>query len=166
MDSMIESTFTRSFQARLYACIDEWQAPLRPSKYVPLGTSDAHLQLLNNGWLQVGGAEDASPLDFTFIDKTPDRLHYHIYLPAAGGPVKLGVSRNGYLGFYKVAEVTDYWKIEPLKLTDQGLLCNLRDQSGQRVAVYSDVPRDSSHPKAYMNVQEGKVFTFLLKPVG
>ena len=166
MDSTIESTFARSFQAKLYVCIDDWHAPLRPSKYKALGSSDAYLQFVNDDWLQAGGAEDASPLDFTFIDKTTDRLHYHINLSSAGDPVKLGVSRNGYLGFYKVADVTDYWKIEPLNLTDQGLLCSLRDQSGQRVGVYSDVPRDSSHNKAYMNVKEGEVFTLLLKLVG
>ncbi|AHZ79499.1 hypothetical protein DW66_5002 [Pseudomonas putida] len=72
----------------------------------------------------------------------------------------MGVSRNGYLGFYKYAEVTDYWVIEPLHLLNGSLICHLRDQSGQSVGAI-DYKRDEyQETLAPLNVKKGQIVTF------
>lgn len=77
----------------------------------------------------------------------------------------MGVSLNGYLGFYWVADVTDDWKIEPLQLTEEGLVCHLRDHRGYRVGAIMDAPHFSGDVVALLNVEQGEVRTFLLKPI-
>ena len=95
------------------------------------------------------------------------RLHpYNISIPGRPQAKKLGISRNGYLGFYWHADVTDYWKIEPLELTEDGLVCHLRDHRGHRVGIIKDTPHKSGDWVALLNVEEGEVFTFLLVPLG
>lgn len=79
-------------------------------------------------------------MDFHYHSRTNDRLHYRISMPGRPETKKLGVSRNGYLGFYWHADVSEYWKIEPLALTDEGLVCHLRDQRGYRVGALTDTP--------------------------
>lgn len=173
MDSALKAQFARSFSGRLYVRIDGWDAPLCPGQAKAWDATTRLLAKMHDGWLTAGGHEEAAALQFDFDSMTDDRLHYHISLVGAGAPQKLGISRNGYLGFYRVAEVTDYWKIEPLRMTAQGLVCNLRDHQGQRAAVAADtrlggsgeIPRDGSQDEAFMNVSHGETFEFLLKVI-
>lgn len=69
---------------------------------------------VGGGWLV--RAKDKEPpvaLRFDYIEEAQGRTHYTV--SAASGEyaqAKLGASRNGFLGFYSVAEVTDFWKVE------------------------------------------------------
>ncbi|WP_449431061.1 hypothetical protein [Pseudomonas putida] len=164
MDKEIEAAFARSFQAKLYVCISGWNAPLRASSN-PFDGSSKFVGLLAEGWLQVGGEADAQVMTFEFDSQTDDRLHYHISTAHKGRTRKLGISRNGYPGFYEMAEVVDYWKIEPLQHTQDGLVCNLRDHRGHRVGVIGNAPVDAAQPPAGMNILDGETYTFLLKPI-
>ncbi|HAB02225.1 MAG TPA: hypothetical protein DCE25_04535 [Pseudomonas sp.] len=171
MDTTIKAQFARSFSGRLYVRINGWEAPLRPSKMRIHDAATSLVAKVKNGWLMAGGSDDSAALDFSFDSMTEDRLHFHISLYGTPERQKLGISRNGFLGFYQVADVTDYWKIEPLQLTAQGLLCNLRDHQGQRVALTADtqacdsavVPRNADQKPAYLNVSQGESYEFVLK---
>ena len=157
MDGEIQAAFACSFRGQLYLRAVDWNIPLRLSRWGVTPEDD---------WLQAGGKQQSPMMNFQYDSHTEDRLHYHISIPGNPKRKKLGVSRNGYLGFYWNAEITDYWKIEPLQLTDEGLVCNLRDHRGHRVGVIKDDPHKSGDWVALLNVDEGEVFTFLLKPVG
>lgn len=92
----------------------------------------------DNGWLvQSEHGQPSAKLQFDFIEDAGNRLHYRI--SAAPGTdydgAKLGVSRNGYLGFYKNAEVTDFWKLELYGDDSHPELFSfvLRDARGYRV---------------------------------
>ncbi|MNH42222.1 hypothetical protein D3C79_1038790 [compost metagenome] len=50
-------------------------------------------------------------------------------------------------------------------MTDEGLVCHLRDHRGHRVGIIKDDPHKSGDWVALLNVEEGEVFTFLLQPV-
>lgn len=127
-----------------------------------------------NGWLiQQQNPGKAVVLRFDFVEVVGNRLHYHI----SGAPgtayagAKVGVSRNGYLGFYSIASVTDYWKIElgpdePEPGTAQFIL---RDPRGYRVGALAEpvggswtslTPGDRSEVVRYLNVESGDTLYF------
>ncbi len=163
MDENIQAQFAKSFRGKLYMRASNWHIPLRLSR-----TSDKFNWGITpqDDWLQAGGRQDSPVMNFRFDSQTDDRLHYHISIGRNSEGSKLGVSRNGYLGFYWHAEVTDCWKVEPLKLTDEGLVCHLRDHRDWRVGALKDEePHRSGDWMAWLNVDEGEVYTFLLKPV-
>ncbi|MFK3820193.1 hypothetical protein ACI2KG_26985 [Pseudomonas sp. NPDC089407] len=162
MDEDIQAQYARSFRGKLYMLAANRDIPLRLSS-----SSDKFTWgfIPEDDWLQAGGRHDSPAMDFQFNSRTEDRLHYHISIPGRPQTKKLGVSRNGYLGFYWNAEVTNYWKIEPLEVTDEGLVCYLRDHRGHRVGAIKDDPHRSGDWVACLNVEEGDVFTFLLKQV-
>ena len=111
-----------------------------------------------------GGLQDSIPLYFAFDSQTEDRLHYHISLSGnANPPKKLGLSLNGYLGFYQRSEVTDYWKSEPLELSEHGLICHLRDHQGYRAGAILDIPHHNHQTHYLLNTKDGETLTFLLK---
>lgn len=130
--------------------------------------------LAGNGWLiQQGSSRDGVALRFDFIEAVGSRLHYHI--SAAPGTAyegaKVGVSRNGYLGFYSVASVTDYWKIEPgPEDTEPGSWqFMLRDSRGYRVGVLLEPvggawtslnPGERARAVRYLNVESGDTLYF------
>ncbi|MCI0911792.1 hypothetical protein [Pseudomonas putida] len=163
MDPEIQSSYARSFSGHLYA--------MATDRYVPLRLSTRrdkwHWGITpQDDWLMAGGDQASLRLDFTFDSSTQDRLHHHISLSGpAQPPKKLGLSLNGYLGFYQRAEVTDYWKIEPLELTEHGLICYLRDHQGYRAGAIADTPHHSRHPMYLINTKEGETLTFLLQQV-
>lgn len=91
------------------------------------------------GWL-VHGAQvgDAAPLMFHYLEHTEDRIHFQISVAGDdeyAGAV-LGVNGSGYLGFYDVSEVSDFWKIEVLHQEGENdFFFMLRDHRGHRVSA-------------------------------
>ncbi len=163
MDEDIQAGYAKSFRGQLYLRVADYCIPLRLSR----STDKFNWGFTpEDDWLQAGGRQDSPVMHFHYHSRTEDRLHYHISIPGRPQTKALGVSRNGYLGFYWHAEVTDFWKIEPLRLSAEGLVCHLRDHRGYRVGIIKDTPHKSGDWVALLNVEEGEVFTFLLKPVG
>lgn len=162
MNPDIQARYARSLHGKLYMLASDRAIPLRLSRSSDKFTSGFTPE---DDWLQAGGRQESPVMDFKFHSHSDDRLHYHISIPARPSAKKLGISLNGYLGFYWHAEVTDYWKIEPLELTAEGLVCHVRDQRGHRVGAIQDTPHKSGDWVAHLNVEDGEVFTFLLKPV-
>jgi hypothetical protein len=122
----------KSFIATLYCATEREVAPIDHIR-----SSD----IAGEGWL-VQGEESRNPLllRFDFIEHVDDRIHYMI--SAAPGTrhyagAKLGISRNGYLGFYSVADVSDYWKIELAGNNEESDHIEFiwRDHRGYRVGV-------------------------------
>lgn len=162
MDEDIQAQYARSFRGKLYMRLLDHDIPLRLS----LSTDKFNWGFSpEDDWLQAGGRQDSPVMDFRYHSHSDNRLNHHISIPGRPTAKTLGISRNGYLGFYRHAEVTDYWKIEPLRRTDQGLVCHLRDQRGYRVGAIKDSPHKSGDWVALLNVEKGDVFTFLLEPV-
>lgn len=160
MDEDIQAGFARSFRGRLYIRAVDYDIPLRLSR-----TTDKFSWGVTpeDDWLQAGGRQDSPVMGFHYRSHTDDRLHYHISIPGRPQTKKLGISRNGYLGFYWYAEVTDYWKIEPLHQSDEGLVCHLRDHRGYRVGAIADRPHHSGDKVYLLNVEKGEIVTFLLR---
>ncbi|MFK5665974.1 hypothetical protein ACI2OW_08765 [Pseudomonas shirazica] len=159
MEQTISTQYAESFRGRLLMRLDDSYANTRLSRSGDK-TDDSFFDFSpGDDWLILDGRTLPPLLEFRYISKTEDRLHYHIHL--WGQPdKKLGVSRNGYLGFYKYAEVTDYWVIEPLHLLNGSLICHLRDQSGQSVGAI-DYKRDEyQETLAPLNVKKGQIVTF------
>lgn len=167
MDTAIHDDFARSFRAKLYLRAESRTLPLRLSR-----SFDGFSWGLTpeDDWLQAGGdAQDSFIMDFHFLGSTEDRLHYDITIPGPPKtvpgpptPKKLGISLNGYLGFYWHSEVTDLWKIDPVRITNDGLICYLRDHQGHRVGVTWESRSALKNPVGVMNVLDGEVCSFLL----
>lgn len=161
MDKVIQDKYAKTFHASLMMQFNNNLITVRLSESKEKSTWDF---TPGDDWLVVKSGTIPNGMEFRYISHTEDRLHYHIHL--SGQPdKKLGVSRNGYLGFYQIAEVTDYWKIEPLYLDRDRLFCHLRDQSGNKVKVMNYAPSywGYEHPPAPLNVKEGEVATFALE---
>lgn len=122
------------------------------------------------GWLMLSPpeCEDLPEASFIFrlIEHRTAENRMHFDIRSADGrfkDAKLGVSLSGYLGFYQVAQVTDFWKLEalePVRLQPGARFkANWRDHLGQRVAAY-DISRDCSPrratPSYWLNVKEGR----------
>jgi len=167
MNPSIIDTYANSFRARLYLHEEGRNTPLRlsqPNDKFSWGVSP------ENDWLQTGGNEPSLIISFDYHSMEDNRLHYHLHIPGRSKqgsgpqvPRRLGVSTNGYLGFYWIAEVTDYWKIEPLQETEEGLLCHLRDHLGHRVGTLEDTPHHQPGRFNYLNISESEIATFLLQ---
>lgn len=158
----------KSFIARL-ACVT-------PAFEGPITFSTGH-QIAKSGWLLRGNrAQQGVPLRFDYISEGNDRILYHVSgAPGAGdyAGARLGVSTNGYLGFYHVSSVTGAWKIELLSdgSLEEGGHFLLRDQHGQRVAVNTRMEPwgnlANPHPSNmrrfdYLSVWEGEIVEFQL----
>lgn len=131
--------------------------------------------IAGSGWLiqRIGKDAIQRPMAFRFdfIEEAGNRLYYHI--SAAPGTeyagAKLGISRNGYLGFYSIAEVTDYWKIELANNYEHPDYFDfvLRDSKGHRVAsvnepkggFWTGIGKGGSPSKRirFLNVYEGDI---------
>ncbi|MBJ9977892.1 hypothetical protein IAE35_21395 [Pseudomonas sp. S75] len=169
MSDDLNSAYARTLRARLYL--------LKPHGLTPLRLSRARDKFNWTGidkddWLQAGGDQDSPIMTFRFRASEGNRLLFDITIPgppsdSSGRPStkRLGISSNGYLGFYRVATVTEPWKIEPLELDEQGLVCHLRDHLGHRVATLEDTPHNSGHRVHWLNTQEGEVQRLFLREV-
>jgi hypothetical protein len=130
--------------------------------------------IAGSGWLVQGDqSRQVLQLRFDYISHTEDRFHYHISAAAntqSYSGAKLGVSVNGYLGFYQVAEVVDYWKLqlEGENLDSSHIEFTLRDHRGHRVGATTEAMSDfwtSFRPKpltevVFLNVDSGKEVFF------
>lgn len=130
--------------------------------------------IAGSGWL-VQGDQSGQPLAlrFDYVNHTEDRFHYHISAAASAqhyAGAKLGVSANGYLGFYQVAEVVDYWKLEleGENLDPRHIEFTLRDHRGHKVGATTQSMSDfwtSFRPKPltkveFLNVDSGEEVFF------
>ncbi len=163
MNEEILAGYAKSFRGRLYLRNAETNIPLRLSRSSDKFTWGVTPE---DDWLQAGGREASPVMRFHYQSHSENRVHYEISIPGNPKTKKLGVSLNGYLGFYWYSEVTDHWKIEPLQMTDEGLVCYLRDHRGFRVGILQDTPHRNRDWVALLNVEEGEVATFLLRQVG
>ncbi|WP_409277835.1 hypothetical protein [Pseudomonas defluvii] len=127
-----------------------------------------------DGWLVQSEQDEPNvAFRFDFIEHIGDRIHYNISAAPDGayGGAKVGVSRNGYLGFYQVAEVSDYWKVELEGDNDNPATFEflLRDQRGHRVAAVSEprggfwssfTPAARSAQTLFLNTEIGDIVHF------
>ncbi|HEK1685854.1 TPA: hypothetical protein SMR42_002205 [Pseudomonas putida] len=148
----------RDFTATIY-----W---MNGNKLVPIRRSSARDKFTwgiapEGNWLQAGGDQPSLPLDFEFHSKTEDRLHYMISMSSGN---KLGRSVNGYLGLYQISEVTDYWKLEPLRRASNGWVCHFRDHEGHGVKTWLDNPHFDNSTYHFLNTYEGNDAEFLVVP--
>lgn len=127
-----------------------------------------------DGWLiQSTQEQHDAVFRFDFIETVGDRIHYTI--SAAPGTAyegaKVGISRNGYLGFYRIAEVADFWKIEleGSQADPEAFEFVLRDHRGYRVGSVSEPqggfwtsfhPAQSARRVRFLNVEAGDIVHF------
>ncbi|MCX2889438.1 MULTISPECIES: hypothetical protein [Pseudomonas] len=162
MNHEIQRRYARSFSARLYAIDSDRTVPLHQSTGTERWDWGFEPQ---SGWLMAGGTAPSILLSFAFHSQSEDRLHFHIRPVGSQARKKLGLSRNGYLGFYELAQVSDYWKLEPLELTEHGLICYIRDHEGHRVGAIKDYPHHDQQVMSLLNTRQGETLTFLLQQV-
>ncbi|MBF7142526.1 MULTISPECIES: hypothetical protein [Pseudomonas] len=142
--------------------------------WYPVGfTTDAPSEM--EGWLiQCKTPQAGAMFQFDFIRQSGTRLYYNIS-GAPGSPwagAKLGVSSDGYVGFYTIASVTDPWKIELVLDNSHPDYCHfyLRDHRGHRIGAIKEwfgnfsfisVRRYPPHQTHYwLNVDKGDVLYF------
>lgn len=115
-------------------------------------------------WIITGKEQQAYVFRFLLHSRTDDRLHFIITGSGADHDKKVGISRNGYLGLYKYATVSDFIKVEPLEWSEGALLCRLRDHLGHTVKARHDSPTNT--PRfSYLNTHGGSDVRFILKHV-
>lgn len=115
-------------------------------------------------WVIAGLEQQAYTFRFTLHSQSADRLHFMITGSGADQDKKLGISRNGYLGLYYYADVTDFLKLEALEWQDRGVLGRLRDHLGHQVKATHD-PNVATPRFSYLNVQQGEPLTFFIERV-
>ncbi len=113
-------------------------------------------------WIIAGKEQQAYVFRFLLHSQTEDRLHFMITGSGPDQNKNLGISRNGYLGLYQYATVSDFIKVEPLEWAEDSLLCRLRNHLGETVKARSDAPTKT--PRfSYMNTQKGSEIQFILQ---
>lgn len=165
-DTQDETLYTEqisAFQGKIYMLKAGREIPLRLSHSTDKFTWGITPE---DNWLQAGGDEPPPVFNFVFHSRTEDRLHFNISGTGRNTTKKLGISLNGYLGLYEIAEVTDYWKLEPLAWTEKGLICRWRDHQGNQVKAIPDNPHFKPGTFYLMNVAEGDVHEFLITRTG
>ncbi|MBF8794026.1 hypothetical protein IRZ70_14520 [Pseudomonas monteilii] len=162
-DPLVISETLEAFQGRIYMLVDGRSVPLRLSR----SDDKFHWGLSpEDDWLQAGGAKESPVFHFAFQSHAEGRYHFVITGTGWRASQKLGTSRNGYLGLYEVADVTDFWKLEPLSWTEQGLHCRWRDHRGHQVKAIADTPHRDRGTYYHLNVEEGVTHEFLIERVG
>lgn len=159
-NSTLPTEKIESFSGKVYMLKNGHEIPLRLSR-----TQDkfSWTGAAENDWLQAGGTRTPPVLNFTYHSQTSDRWHFLISGSGPDAEKKLGISRNGYLGLYEVAEVHDYWKIEPLRWIEKGLICHLRDHKGHQVKAELDLPHVEPGAFYLLTVADGEPLEFLIK---
>ena len=129
--------------------------------------------LAGDGWLIQSDQEEGTLFRFDYVKTAGNRLYYNI--SAAPGTrydgAKVGISRNGYVGFYKVAEMSDLWKIEleGNQADPDTFEFVLRDHRGYRVGALSEPqggfwtsfhPAQSARRVRFLNVEAGDIVHF------
>jgi len=110
-----------------------------PGHYGFIGVTDD--APFDNGWLiRTGTSRGSVSLRFNYRAHTEDRILFDIEGGQAAGAytgAKLGLSSNGYLGFYRKAAVTEPWKMEVLSYSPKTgqLFFQWRDSDGYRVSL-------------------------------
>ncbi|MBF8745835.1 hypothetical protein E2H86_18195 [Pseudomonas putida] len=149
--------YTRSFTGKLYVRKDATLIPTRQHAYGADPDRPTYEQAYSNdGWLRMGGSEPTVSLACSYLSKGPDGLRFTISGCDEDSERKLGVSRNGYLGFYKVAAVTDPWLIEPVTVDGDVLVCRLKDHRGHVVKA------ELGTSDQYLNVETGTSLEFAI----
>jgi len=110
-------------------------------------------------WVISGLQKPACTFRFLYHSKGTNRLHFMITGSGQDHDKAMGISRNGYLGLYRYAKVTDYFKFEPLHWTDDTLICRWRDHEGHKVRTHHD-PAVAKPFFKYLRVIEGKEAIF------
>ncbi|QKZ03752.1 hypothetical protein [Pseudomonas eucalypticola] len=126
-------------------------------------------------WLVVGKHREAAvSLRFEYLGRLEQRFHYAITAAQGAGAYEgwaLGISLNGYLGFYQPGSVRNQWKVE---VTAKGngkepMRFWLRDAEGSRAGVFSkssyrlpgvgqlEIPVEQND---YLNVKSGPILEF------
>lgn len=154
--------YTSEFLGRIYMLKAGREIPLRLSHSTDKFTWGLTPE---DDWLQAGGNQEPPLFKFVFHSQTENRLHFNIFGTGRKAAMKLGASRNGYLGLYQVSAVTDYWKLEPVAWTEKGLVCRWRDHLGHTVKAIADNPHFARGDFYLLNVTEGDVHEFLVKRI-
>lgn len=115
-------------------------------------------------WVIAGHQQPASVFRFLFHSKTSNRLHFMITGSGADHDKTMGISRNGYLGLYQYASVSDPFKLEPLHWSDDSLICRWRDHQGHSVRLHHN-PKVTAPNFSYLRVLEGEESIFRLTRV-
>lgn len=123
----------------------------------------------DSGWVVRGdGSIRTMTLRFDYISHDAARHHYHISAVETGTyeGARLGVSQNGYVGLYRVAKVSDPWKIQliwPCSV-EHGFRFLLRDHQGHGLKVLPKTDYFHERPDVspervldYLNVHEGAI---------
>lgn len=148
-----------SFLAHLHA---SFQGVERRVLYLNRGDS------LDRGWLVLDRLDRfGMPALFKFEHHRTleDRILYRI--TSASGMyegAKLGISRNGYLGFYELAGAVGIWKVQAQSEwrpePGQRLGCWLRDHEGHRINCLERYKQSTSPGRFYLNVHDGEPLAF------
>ncbi|AXM96581.1 hypothetical protein ACU5P1_22425 [Pseudomonas plecoglossicida] len=139
-------------------------APLPEQGFQPVYLSlfksaDGSMISGQSDWLITGKQKPASVFRFSYHSRGVDRLHFMITGSGEDHDKKMGISRNGYLGLYHYASVTDYIKLEPLHWAEDTLICRLRDHQGHLIGTHHDPAVDKPFFK-YLRVLEGREAIF------
>lgn len=148
-----------SFLGRIYLLRADRKIPIHLSK----ATAVPVASLIANDWLESGGNK-ATKYRFQFHSRTKDRLHYHIFSTHYAVKRQLLISANGFLGLYLPLTQGDYFKLEPLEVTDQATRCRIRDHLGHQVKTFA-TPTFDEDDIAYLTVGEGGMVEFLIERV-
>ncbi|WDY58633.1 hypothetical protein [Pseudomonas sp. PSKL.D1] len=157
MNGATESNwFENHFNGRIYMLRDDQQVPIHLSKATDIPVAS----LIANDWLMSGGSK-ATKFAFNYHSRTEDRLHYHIYSTHYAVKRQLMISDNGFLGLYLPIVQGEFFKLEPLEVTDQAIRCRLRDHLGHQVKAFA-TPALSDDEAAYLTVGEGQMQEYLI----
>ncbi|MBA1203022.1 hypothetical protein G7009_14870 [Pseudomonas capeferrum] len=151
-----------SFLGQIYLVRDEQCIPLRLSRADDRFTWTG---VESHDWLQAGGQEASPVFKFVFHSRTDDRIHVHVLGTGSHSGKKLGISRNGYLGLYRVAEVVDHLKLEPLNWEQDLLRCRLRDHLGHQVKAEPDHDNRKVRDAVFLTTGEGAVHDYVIRRV-
>lgn len=116
-------------------------------------------------WLIAGNKQPAALFRFLYQPSTPNRLHFMITGSGPDHEKTVGVSRNGYLGLYKYASVSDAFKLEPLHWSEDAFICRWRDHLGHSVRTHHN-PSVANPFFSYLRVREGKEVIFRIERAG
>lgn len=151
-----------SFLGQIYLIRNEQSIPLRLSR---ADERFGWTGVASDDWLQAGGQESSPVFKFVFHSRSDDRIHVHVLGTGRHAGKKLGISRNGYLGLYRVAEVDDYLKVEPLNWEYDLLRCRLRDHQGHQVKAEPDRGNREVSDAVFLTTGEGTLQEYVIRRV-
>ena len=130
----------------------------------PVAHSTDRSAVAEDGWLiQSEQEQNHSIFRFDFLELMGGVLHCSISAAPGTGydGSKVGVSRNGYLGFYRVAEVDDLWRVdlEGNLATPDTFEFVLRDYRGYPVGAKSE-PAGAGRLVRYLNAEAKNTVRF------